>query len=87
MVIKCSKCGYSEKTNKDWWVKVIGGAAPIGGFYAWVTYLLAGTGMALPLAVAIILGGTGMLVFKDQIIKWILRRKYSCPECNAVAWE
>ncbi len=87
MKIKCSNCGFIEKTNLDFFVKIIGGAMPLGGFYAWVTYLLAGTGFALPIVIAIITGGVGMLAFKDEITEWITNRGYQCPRCGAVDWE
>ena len=87
MNIKCSKCGHSEKTTVELIIKIIGGALPIGGFWAWVTYLLAGTGLALPIVIAMIIGGTAMLVFKDQIVQWIINRGYKCPKCGAVKWE
>jgi hypothetical protein len=87
MIIKCRKCGCSEKTTKDLWVKIIGGTLPVGGFYVWVAYLLAGTGLALPIVIAMITGGVGMLAFKDKIVQWIVNRGYKCPKCGAVEWE
>ncbi|AUX46386.1 uncharacterized protein SOCE26_078920 [Sorangium cellulosum] len=60
---------------------------PIGGFGAWVTYLFAGTGFALPIVIAIISGGTAMLVFKDEIVRWLINRRYKCPKCRAIDWE
>lgn len=87
MKIRCGNCNYSEETSLGLFVKIIGGAMPIGGFYAWVTYILAGTGFALPIVIAIITGGTAMLVFKEQIVKWIINRGYKCPNCSAVNWE
>ena len=68
-------------------MKIIGGAMPIGGFWAWVTYLFAGTGFALAIVIAIIAGGTAMLVFKDEIVKWLVNKRYKCPKCGAVDWE
>jgi len=65
MKIRCKNCGYFEETNVELIVKIIGGTLPIGGFYAWVTYLLAGTGLALTIVIALITGGTAILVFKD----------------------
>jgi hypothetical protein len=87
MKIRCRKCGHSEETSLGFFVKVIGGAMPIGGFWAWVTYLFAGTGFALPIVIAIITGGTAMLIFKDEIARWIINRGYKCPKCGAVDWE
>ena len=86
MKIKCGKCGHSEETNVAWFVKIISGAMPIGGFWAWVTYLFAGTGFALPIVITIITGGVGVLVFKDEIVQWIVNRGYECPKCGSVKW-
>jgi hypothetical protein len=86
MKIKCGKCGHSEETNVAWFVKIIGGAMPIGGFWAWVTYIFAGTGFALPIVIAIITGGIGVLVFKDEIVRWIVNRGYKCSVCGSVKW-
>ena len=87
MKIKCRKCGHSEETSLGFFVKLIGGAMPIGGFWAWVTYLFAGTGFALPIVIAIITGGTAMLVFKDQIVRWIVSKGYKCPKCGNPSWD
>ena len=87
MIIKCGGCGHNEKTSLDLFVKIIGGAMPIGGFWAWVAYLFAGTGLALPIVIAIITGGVGLLVFKDQITRWIASKGYPCPKCGATRWE
>ncbi|MFT6754315.1 MAG: hypothetical protein ACJA2O_004519 [Candidatus Azotimanducaceae bacterium] len=43
MKINCRNCGHSEKSSVELIVKIVGGALPLGGFGAWVTYLLAGT--------------------------------------------
>jgi len=48
---------------------------------------LAGTGFALPIVIAIISGGVGILLFKDQITQWIVNSGYNCPKCGAVEWE
>lgn len=87
MKIRCKKCDHSEKTTLGLFVKIIGGAMPLGGFWAWVTYLFAGTGFALPIVIAIITGGTAMLVFKDQIVQWLMNRGYKCSHCSGVDWE
>lgn len=52
-----------------------------------VTYFLAGTGLAFPIVCAMIAGGTGMLVFKDPIVRWIVNRGYKCPKCGKVDWD
>lgn len=87
MVIKCGNCGHEEKTNLGFFVKIIGGAMPLGGFWAWVTYLFAGTGLAMPIVIAIITGGVAILSFKDQIVQWILNRGYKCPKCGSEDWK
>lgn len=86
MKIRCKFCGYSETTNKDFWVKVIGAAAPVGGFWAWTTFFFAGTGLALPICAAMVVGGVGMLAYKDKIVKWITDN-YSCPKCSKKGWQ
>jgi hypothetical protein len=86
MNIKCTKCGHSEKTNLELFIKIIGGAMPVGGFYAWVAYIFAGTGLAMEICVAIIVGGVAMLVFKDQIVKFIIDKGYKCPKCGNGNW-
>lgn len=87
MKIKCTNCGHTEKTDKDFFVKLIGGAMPVGGFWAWTTYLFAGTGFAMVIVVAIIGGGVAMLIFKDEIVEWIINNDYKCPKCGEVEWK
>ncbi len=87
MKIKCGKCGHFEKTTVELFVNIIGGVMPIGGFWAWVAYLFAGTGLAMAIVIAIIIGGSGILVFKDKIVQWIVNRGHKCPKCGAVKWE
>ena len=87
MKIQCKECGNVEVTNLGLFVKIIGGVAPIGGFWAWTAYLFAGTGFALPIVVAIIGGGVGMLIFKEKIVEWITNKGYKCPNCNASDWQ
>ncbi|EGQ8035514.1 hypothetical protein AB3A93_003825 [Vibrio parahaemolyticus] len=86
MKIKCTCCGHEEETTLDFWVKIIGGVMPLGGFWAWTTYLLAGTGLALPLVVAIIAGGTATLIYKDEIAEK-LSQIYECPDCGKKNWQ
>ena len=59
----------------------------MGGFQAWRYYLFAGTGFALTIVTAIITGGIALLVFKDEIVTWIVNRGYKCPRCESVDWE
>ncbi|GAA6888287.1 hypothetical protein HpHNI69_05790 [Helicobacter pylori] len=67
--LKCKSCGHKEKTSLKFFVRVIGAALPAGGVATWTTYLLAGTGFALPICVAIITGGVTILAFQDEIIE------------------
>ncbi len=87
MEIQCCTCGYSEKTDIGFFVKIIGGALPVGGLWAWVAYFFAGTGFALPIVIAIITGGTAMLIFKDEIVEWIINSGHKCPNCDQVTWK
>ena len=87
MMIQCRNCGHKEKTTKGLIVKLIGGALPAGGFGAWVTYFFAGTGFAMPICIAIATGGVAMLVFKDQIVEFIVNRGHTCAKCGKVDWE
>ncbi|MDO6561673.1 hypothetical protein [Paraglaciecola chathamensis] len=87
MYIECQSCGYREKTNIDFFVKVIGGSLPIGGYWAWTTYLIAGTGFAMAIVVAIIGGGVGILLYKEEILSWILDKQYGCDKCSQINWE
>jgi hypothetical protein len=87
MKIWCSSCGHHEKTDAGLFVKIIGAALPVGGFWAWVTFMFAGTGLALPICIAIVTGGVGMLVYKEKIVKWITDKGYACPKCGAQKWE
>ncbi len=86
MKIICNNCKNIEKTNLELFVKIIGGALPFGGYWAWVTYLFAGTGLAMPIVLAIMTGGVAMLVFKDQIVEWIISNKYNCSQCGECDW-
>ena len=86
MDIRCNKCNHTEETSLGFFVKLIGGAMPVGGFWAWTAYIFAGTGMAMPIVVAIISGGTAMLIFKDEIVQWISNRGFECPNCGSTDW-
>ena len=84
--IRCRNCGFTEATTVELFVKIIGGAMPIGGFWAWVAYLFAGTGLAMPICIAIVVGGVGILIFKEQIVQWIVNMGHKCPRCGSVDW-
>ena len=55
--------------------------------WAWTTYLFGGTGLALPIVIAIIVGGVITLAFQKDIVKWIIKKNYSCSKCNSTRWE
>jgi hypothetical protein len=85
--IWCQSCGHSEVTDTDFWVTLIGAAAPVGGFWAWVTFFFAGTGLAFPICIAMVVGGVGMLAYKKNIVKWITNKGFSCKKCGKQNWE
>lgn len=86
MRIRCLECGHSEVVSVDLFVKILGGATAGFGFWAWVSFLFAGTGFALPICIAIAAGGTGMLILKDPIVKWIVNKGYECEKCGGKKW-
>lgn len=85
MHIQCKKCNYCEKTDRSFFVKIIGGATAGMGYWAWVAYFFAGTGFAMPICIAIMAGGGAMLAFADTIVPWI-SKMYDCPECGGNDW-
>ena len=88
MILHCKKCGYEEVVNKELFMKVLGGAVSGFGFWAWVSFLFAGTGFALAICVAIVLGGVGIAAYSTEIAEWFCK-KYDCPNpnCGARDWE
>ena len=84
--IRCKNCGHRETVDKRWFFKVIGGVMAGFGPVAWVTFLFAGTGLALPICAAILAGGVAMMAFSDEITKWI-EDHYPCPTCYKKTWE
>ena len=85
MLIKCENCGYKEPLNKELFVKILGGVTAGFGFWAWVAYLFAGTGFALPICIALVTGGIAIAAFSTEITLW-LSKKYSCPVCKCKNW-
>ncbi len=79
--LKYKSCGHKEETSLKFFVRVIGATLPAGGVATWTTYLLAGTGFALPICVAIITGGVAILAFQDEIIEWA-DKDYKCEKCG-----
>ena len=86
MIIKCRDCGHSEIVNADFFVKILGGATAGFGFWAWVSFLFAGTGFAMVICIAIIGGGAAMLAYKNEIVDWIVNKGYPCNECGGQKW-
>ena len=86
MKIKCQNCGFTESTNKELIVKVLGAAMPTFGFFAWTSFLFAGTGFAMAICIAIIAGGPALLMYKDEIVKWLASKGYKCPKCGHEDW-
>ena len=86
MRIKCRDCGFSEEVNLDLFVKILGGATAGFGFWAWTSFLFAGTGFAMAICIAIITGGAALLAYKDEIIDWIANEGYECDSCGSQNW-
>lgn len=87
MKIKCTSCGRREEVNIHLFIRIIGGAMPLGGYWAWVKYLFAGTGFAMPIVIAIITGGVALLAFQNEITTWICNQKYKCLSCGKHDWK
>ncbi|WP_216641039.1 hypothetical protein [Aeromonas sobria] len=86
MRIKCLDCGHSEEVTGDLFVKIIGGATAGFGFWAWTSFLFAGTGFAMVICIAIIGGGAAMLAYKDEILDWLVNKGYECDGCGSQKW-
>lgn len=86
MRIKCLDCGHSEEVTVDLFVKLIGGVTAGFGFWAWTSFLFAGTGFAMAICIAIIGGGAAMLAYKDEIIDWLVNKGYACDGCGSQKW-
>jgi hypothetical protein len=84
--IKCLDCGFSEEVNLDLFVKILGGATAGFGFWAWTSFLFAGTGFAMAICIAIITGGAAMLAYKNEIIDWIVNEGHECDSCGNQRW-
>ncbi|WRC78959.1 hypothetical protein E5L05_02115 [Helicobacter pylori] len=80
--LNCKSCRHKEETSLKFFVRVIGAVLPARGAVAWTTYLFAGTGFALPICVAIIIGGVATLAFQDEIIEWLADKGYKCEKCG-----
>ncbi len=85
MFIKCENCGHKERLNKELFVKILGGTVAGFGFWAWVSFLFAGTGFALAICIAIVTGGVAIAAYSTEIAAW-LSKNYNCPICNHKNW-
>ncbi|WP_213067194.1 hypothetical protein [Acinetobacter sp. CFCC 10889] len=87
MKIRCRSCGHSETLNKELIVTLLGGAVAGFGFWAWVSFLFAGTGFAMPLCIAIVVGGPALAIkYGDEIVEWLAKHGYNCKKCGASDW-
>ena len=85
LYIVCKNCGHYEKVNYKLFAKILGGCIAGFGYWAWVSYLFAGTGLAMPICIAIMAGGVAMVAFAEQIVGWI-NKTYPCPKCGKKVW-
>jgi hypothetical protein len=85
MYMKCKICSHRETLDKRFFLKIVGGAVAGFGFWAWVSFLFAGTGLALPICIAIVAGGVGIAAYSNEIAEWVSAR-YDCPHCGARNW-
>ena len=81
----CNNCGHYDEVTKRLFAKILGGAVAGFGFWAWVSFLFAGCGFALPLCMAIVTGGVAIASYSEQIAQWLCK-KYDCPECGNRDW-
>ena len=86
MKIRCKKCGHVETVNKRFFIKAIGVGMSGAGFYAWVTYIFAGTGLAMPICIAIVAGGAALAAFSNEIAQWA-SKNVPCPKCGLLKWK
>lgn len=85
MYIKCEKCSHCEEVNSKLFLRILGGAVAGSGYWAWVAYIFAGTGFAMPICIAIMAGGVAMVAYTDEIIAWISKR-HNCEKCGSNKW-
>ena len=83
--LECRRCLYKEVLSRGFILKIIGGAVSGSGFWAWVTYFFAGTGLAMPICIALVAGGTAICAYSSEIGEW-LSKKYDCPSCGSRDW-
>lgn len=85
--IVCKECGNKEQIDANLIAKILGTALVGGGVYAWVAFVFAGTGLALPICAAIVAGGVGVLNYKEEVGAWLAKQSYSCSKCGNKDWE
>lgn len=86
MKLKCNRCGHIEKIDIRFFVRLIGAGAVGTGYWAWVTYLFAGTGCAMLICIAIMAGGVALSTYSNEIAKWA-SKKVRCRECGDSDWK
>lgn len=86
MQIRCESCGHTQEVNKELILKIIGGSVSGFGIWAWTSFFFAGTGFAMPICIAIVIGGTGIAAYSKEVIEWLIKKGYSCPKCNNKKW-
>ncbi len=87
MKIRCRSCSHSETLNKELIVTLLGGAVAGFGFWAWVSFLFAGTGFAMPICIALVVGGPALVIkYGDEIVEWLAKHGYTCKKCGANDW-
>ena len=87
MKIRCRSCSHSETLNKELIVTLLGGAVAGFCFWAWVSFLFAGTGFAMPICIALVVGGPALVIkYGDEIVEWLAKHGYTCKKCGANDW-
>lgn len=84
--LRCRRCGQLTPLTKEFFGHLIGGATIGMGMYAWLAFIFAGTGFALAICVAIMIGGAAIMSYSKEIIRWISSR-YDCEQCGQNDWE
>ncbi|UNM97203.1 hypothetical protein MMG00_04960 [Ignatzschineria rhizosphaerae] len=85
-LIKCKICDFEKKAKNKLLIKMIGIALIAFGFWAWISYLFAGSGAAFIICVSIMGLGTIFLCFTDQIHRYN-STKENCPKCGKKEWD
>ena len=108
-VFQCKNCKYvqsasdafksmiaiQKKTNIGRGGKLLGGLGLAGfGYWGWVSFFFAGTGMAMPIALAFIFGGVAFAVLDSETINryknkfiGVFNDTYKCPQCGKKTWQ